>query len=268
MAGHAVGAGGRVAIKTMNYFKTAVIFSVITLGSARAEPSVTVQSKIYASGTVVNEWAQYTLSTAGTVTVKNGANVSFSAGSGITLYPGFSVEAGGLFNATASYSPPYNPGGYYIGITPTLNLVSGDQQYGQVGQFNLLPFDIAIWNTAGTAPLVNAPVLITVNAGGGWLSLTNDANAVLTKTLNLTTDADGTIHAYYQQGTSVSVVSSIQVVAGNQTWQFTTTSYEANGTNPDIDADGIYDTAEAALGLNSTQPTQTSTALGLMVFTP
>jgi hypothetical protein len=111
-------------------------------------------------------------------------------------------------------------------------------------------------------------VLITVNAGGGWLSATNGANAVLAKTLNLTTDADGTVHAYYQQGTSVSVVSSIQVVAGNQIWQFTTTSYDANGSNPDVDADGIYDTAETALGLNSTQPTQTSTALGLMVFTP
>lgn len=63
-------------------------------------------------------------------------------------------------------------------------------QYGQIRQFNLLPFDIAIWNTAGTAPLVNAPVLITVNSGGGWLSATNGIGAVLTKTLQLATDAD------------------------------------------------------------------------------
>jgi len=245
---------------------TFLAFSVVAI--AHAVPDITVQNKDYVGGTVVTEWAQYTLQTGGTVTVRNGANVSFSAGNSITLYPGFSVEAGGTFNATASYSPAYNPGGYYNGITPTLALIAGDQQYGQVGQFNLLPFDIAIWNAAGTAPLVNAPVLVTVNYGGGWLSATNGANAVLTKTLNLTTDADGTVHAYYQQGTSVSVVSSIQVVAGAQTWQFTTFSYAANGTNPDSDSDGIFDTTEAALGLNSTQPTQTSTALGLAVFTP
>lgn len=252
----------------MRLFGAIPLVAVAVVGILHAEPSVTISGRQYLAGVPVAEWAQYTLSTSGTVTVKNGADVRFSAGNSITLYPGFSVETGGIFNATASYNPSYNPGGYYTGITPTLNLVSGDQQYGQVGHFNLLPFDIAIWNATGTAPLVNAPVLLTVNSGGGWLSLTNGANAVLTKTLNLITDADGTVHAYYQQGTSVSVVSSIQVVAGNQTWQFTTTSYEANVTNPDIDADGIFDTTEAALGLNSTQPTQTSTALGLMVFTP
>ena len=59
-----------------------------------AEPSVTVASKDYVSGTVATEWAQYTLSTSGAVTVKTGANVSFSAGSSITLYPGFKIEAG------------------------------------------------------------------------------------------------------------------------------------------------------------------------------
>jgi len=245
-----------------------VFLALAVAGVVHAVPDITVQDKDYVSGTVMAECAQYTLQTGGAVTVRNSANISFSAGNSIALYPGFSVETGGVFNATISYNPSYNPGGYYNGITPTLALIAGDQQYGQVGQFNLLPFDIAIWNTTGTAPLVNAPVLLTVSYGGGWLSATNGVNAVLTKSLQLTTDVDGTVHGYYQQGTSVSVMSSIQVVAGSQTWQFTTFSYAANGTNPDSDSDGIFDTAEAALGLNSTQPTQTSTALGLMVFTP
>lgn len=253
---------------TMHPSNKIALLAFAAASIVHAVPDVTVQNKDYISGTVAAEWAQYTLQTGGTVTVRNAADVSFSAGNSITLHPGFSVEAGGMFNAKASYNPAYNPGGYYNTITPTLALIAGDQQYGQVGQFNLLPFDIAIWNTAGTAPLVNAPVLLTVSYGGGWLSATNGANAVLTKSLQLTTDADGTVHGYYQQGTSVSVMSSIQAVAGSQTWHFTTFSYAANGTNPDSDSDGIYDAAETALGLNSTQLTQTSTALGLMVFTP
>lgn len=252
----------------MHLSKFILAWAVVTASFLRAEPSVTVQNEDYISGTVANEWAQYTLDTSGNVTVKTGANVSFSAGSSITLYPGFKVEAGATFKASASYNPAYNPGGYYNAITPTLALIAGDQQYGQVGQFNLQPFDIAIWNTAGTAPLVNAPVLITVNSGGGWLSSTNGANAVLTKTLQLTTDADGTVHGYFQQGTTELVTSSIQVIAGTQNWQFTTFSYSTTGANADTDGDGISNISETLLGMTSTQPAIPSTVPELMVFTP
>jgi chitodextrinase len=208
----------------MNALKLIVLFVVVALGFVRAEPSVTVSGKTYNTGAVVNEWAQYTLQTGGSVIVKDGANVAFSAGSQITLYPGFSVEPGGTFRATTSAIPSYNPGGYYTGFTPTLALLSGNQQYGTIGQFNLQPFDVAVWNAAGTAPLINAPVLLTVGIGGGWLSETNDTNAFLTKTLYLMTDGDGTVSAYYQQGSTVGVTSYIQVVAGTQILQFTTYS--------------------------------------------
>lgn len=253
----------------MNPFKVILAFLATAL-LAHAESQIIVQSKDYTSGTSQTEWAAYTIDTAGTVVVRSGANIDFSAGSRIVLKPGFKVESGGLFRAKLAAIPEYNPGGYYNGITPTLALIAGDQQYGQIGQFNLLPFDIAIWNTAGTAPLVNAPVLLTVNSGGGWLSATNGSGAVLTKTLQLTTDGDGTVHGYYQQGSTEFVVSSIQVVAGNQTWQFTSYSYAISGANADTDADGISDAAETALGLNSTQITQTTPAatFGLSVFTP
>lgn len=253
----------------MNLLKAAPAFLVMAI-HAHAESQITVQSKDYTSGTSQTEWASYTIDTASSVIVRSGANIDFSAGSRITLKPGFKVESGGLFRAKLAAIPEYNPGGYYNGITPTLALIAGDQQYGQVGQFNLLPFEIAIWNTAGTAPLVNAPVLITVNYGGGWLSATNGSGAVLTKTLQLTTDGDGTVHGYYQQGSTEFVVSSIQVIAGNQTWQFTTYSYATSGANDDTDGDGISDAAETALGLNSTQVTQTTPAstFGLSVFTP
>ena len=203
-------------------FLTGLVLAVAS--TLYAEPNVTVSGKTYNSGSVFNEWAQYTLQTGGVVMVKNGADISFSAGSQITLYPGFSVEAGGAFKATIAAIPAYNPGGYYTGFVPTLALLSGDQQYGTIGQFNLQPFDVAVWNAAGTAPLVNAPVLLTVSVGGGWLSETNGANAFLTKTLYLMTDGDGTVSAYYQQGPTSGVTSYIQVVAGTQILQFTTYS--------------------------------------------
>lgn len=252
----------------MHRFNKAIGLALLLLPLAQAEPEITVSNKDYVGGTTTVEWAQYTVQTAGTVIVRDTANVSFNAGSRITLYPGFKVESGGAFRAAASFNPNYNPGGYYNGITPTLALIAGDQQYGQVGQFNLLPFDIAIWNTAGTAPLANAPVLVTVSYGGGWLSTTNDANAVLSKTLRLTTDVDGTVRVYYQQGAFELVTSSIQVIASSQTWQFTSFAYTTTGANADTDADGISNTAESVLGLNSTQPAQNSTEPGLVVFTP
>jgi hypothetical protein len=240
----------------------------ITATTAVAEPYVTVQPRDYTTGTVANEWAQYSLDTSGNVAVKSGANVRFSAGNTITLYPGFKAEAGATFKTSVSADPGYNPGGYYDSITPTLALIAGDQQYGQVGEFNLQPFDIAIWNEAGTAPLANAPVLITVNIGGGWLATSNGANAVLTKTLLLTTDNDGTVHAYYKQGSTEMVTSSIRVVAGSQDWEFTTFSYSTTGANADTDGDGISNTSETLLGMTSTQPATASTVPELVVFTP
>jgi hypothetical protein len=245
----------------------AIFLAVLAAPFLYAEPSVTVASRDYVSGTVATEWAQYTLSTSGAVTVKTGANVSFSAGSSITLYPGFKIEAGGLSNITVSSIPAYNPGGYYNAITPSLSVIGGNQLYGQVGQFNLQPFDIAVWNAAGTAPLLNAPVLLTVDSGGGWLAATNGVDAVLTKSLQLTTDADGTVHGYYQQGATDFVTSSIRVVAGGQSWVFTTYSY-ATTVGDDTDRDGVSNTAETLAGLNATQVAQQTTTLNLSVFTP
>jgi chitodextrinase len=218
----------------MNYLKGLLVIAVLPFNMVRAEPDVTVSGATYNSGAVVNEWAQYTVQTGGTVTVKNGANVTFSAGSQITLYPGFSVEPGGTFKASASALPSYSPGGYYTGITPTLVIVSGNQQCGAISQFNLQPFDIAVWNTAGTAPLINAPVLLTVSIGGGWLATTNDTNAVLSKNLQLLTDSEGTVRAYYKHGPTVGVTSYIQAVAGTQTLQLETYSSQADTTAPSV----------------------------------
>ena len=234
----------------------------------RAEPSIAIVSKDYNAGAVTAEWAQYTITTSGNVTVKNGADISFSAGNSIKLGPGFKIERGGNFNASVTSSPSFSPGGFYTGKVPLLAVIGGDQQYGQVGQFNLQAFDIAIWNQAGTGPLVGAPVLLTVSYGGGWLSATTGANAVLTKNLILTTDLDGTVHGFYQHGPYDQVTSTIRAVAGTRSWEFTTYAYAINTTISDTDGDGISDKAEVALGLTKTQPAQLSTAPELLVFAP
>jgi hypothetical protein len=199
--------------------------------SLNAEPDTTISGKTYNSGSVDNEWAQYTLQTGGTVTVKDGADVKFSAGNQITLYPGFSVQPGGVFKATVSTSPSYDPGSYYNGTTPTLVIISGDQQYGIISHFNPAPFDIAVFNSSETNPMANAPVLLTVSIGGGWLAATNDTNAVLSKSLKLTTDSDGTVTAYYKHGPTADVTSYIRAVAGPATLQI-----ESYSTSLDTDA--------------------------------
>lgn len=246
-----------------------LVFSLLA-GRLSAEPSLYISGKEYPSGPAVGEWAQYTITTSGNVTVKNGANVNFGAGESIKLTSGFKVEKGGTFKVLVASASSYNPGGYYNGITPTLALIAGDQQYGQIGQFNLLPFDIAIWNAAGTAPLVNAPVLLTVSYGGGMLSKFNGVNGpvVLTKNLTLTTDVDGTVKGYYQHGPYELISSSIQVVAGTRKWQFSTCSYSTTGPNADTDGDGVSNASETVLGMNTTQTAQASTAPELQVHTP
>jgi hypothetical protein len=245
-----------------------LLLTALLPAALHAEPSVAIVNKDYIAGTVASEWAQYTITTSGNVTVRNTANIRFAAGNSIKLGPGFKIERGGTFNASVSSSPSFSPGGFYTGVVPLLAVIGGDQQYGLVGQFNLQAFDIAIWNQAGTGPLVGAPVLLTVSYGGGWLSATNGTNAVLTKNLTLTTDNLGTVQGFYQHGPYDQVTSTIRVVAGTRSWEFTTYSYALNTTGTDTDGDGISNVSETLLNLTSTQPAQLSTAPELLVFAP
>lgn len=202
-----------------------VVAAILTLAAqAWAEPDIIIQNKTYNSGVIATEWSEFTIETQGSVTVQAGANATFTTGDAILLEPGFVVEAGAVFSAKIQATPYYNPGGYYT-VSPLLSVISGGNQFGSVNSFNLQPFDLVIWNAAGTAPLVNAPVMITVDSGGGWLSSTNGAGAILTKTLEVMTDADGTVQAYYKHGSVALTQSNIKVIAGGSYAQLVTTTY-------------------------------------------
>ncbi|MEY4487928.1 MAG: hypothetical protein RIQ79_436 [Verrucomicrobiota bacterium] len=76
------------------------------------------------------------------------------------------------------------------------------------------------------------------------------------------------MHGFHQHGPYDQVTSTIRVVAGTRSWEFTTYSYALNTTGADTDGDGISNSAESLLSLNSTQPAQLSPVAELLVFTP
>lgn len=124
---------------------------------------------------------------------------------------------------------------YYNGATPTVSLLGGDNQYTYVSEFNAVPFDVAIWNTAGTEPLVNAPVSFSVTQGGGVLAATT--NSTTSSLLRLYTDADGTVQLFYKQPSSANIVSHILMTAGAAQLTLTSTSVSAG----DSDSNGLPD---------------------------
>lgn len=97
---------------------------------------------------------------------------------------------------------------------PTITVVGGNNQTGAPGQFNPKPFDIAVWNAAGTEPLVDTDVTFCVQFGGGQLSSDNTAAPLPGLTLTLHTDEDGTVQAYYKQPAVPGILSQIKASVG------------------------------------------------------
>jgi len=57
------------------------------------------------------------------------------------------------------------PADYFNDRTPSLAIVGGNKQASLAGEFNPLPFDVAVWNADGTGPLVNAPITYSIISG-------------------------------------------------------------------------------------------------------
>lgn len=134
------------------------------------------------------------------------------------------------------------PNDYYNGLTPLLALIGGNNQTGIAGQFNAQPFDVAVWNRAGTIPLVNAPVVFTVTQGGGSLATTNIGSPTLFSSGTVRTDVDGTSRAFYRQPAAGGIQSLVTVTAGAATALVFQT--QSTSQLPDSDGDGLLDAWE------------------------
>ena len=116
----------------------------------------------------------------------------------------------GLTNLQA-FQQGLNPIDYYDGKVPILIMVSGDNQQSPPSSFLPLPFVLKVTDNAGN-PLINAPVTFTVADGGGLLA--ENAGGATAPTLQLRTESDGTVAAYYQQPAESEVTSHVIASAG------------------------------------------------------
>ena len=116
---------------------------------------------------------------------------------------------------------------------PTITVLAGDHQTGTPGKFNAKPFDLAVWNAAGTEPLVDTEVTFTVQTGGGVLASSKDPVALPSYTLTLKTDEDGTVQAFYQQPVALGILSQIKASAGSAEIVLETTSLAAGDAGSD-----------------------------------
>jgi Alpha/beta hydrolase of unknown function (DUF900) len=122
--------------------------------------------------------------------------------------------AGNGVTVLQAYLAGTDPNDFYNGAAPTLTIVSGNNQSAWIGQLTSQPFIVSVKNAAGTAPLANAPVIFTVQSGGGQLATTNTGSPALSTTLSLTTDTNGNAQAYYQQPVVEGQQSQVRVSAG------------------------------------------------------
>lgn len=140
-----------------------------------------------------------------------------------------------------------DPQDFYNARAPQLTVVSGDHQNAAAGMFNAQPFVLSVRDASGV-PLANAPVVFTVQSGGGLLSDTR-TGPILVTMLNLRTGADGLVQAFYQQPAQAGVDSTITVAAGGSQVILATTSAPVGGGGGgglpgDADGNGLPDAWE------------------------
>jgi len=105
------------------------------------------------------------------------------------------------------------PNDFYNQVTPSLMLFSGGNQTAAAGTFNVLPFDVAVWNSSANTPLVNAPVTYSVNSGEGYLATSLSGSLRSSQTVRA--DQDGMTKLYFKHGNTAGLTSTIKVAAGN-----------------------------------------------------
>lgn len=226
----------------------------------------------------------------------NGIDDTWETAHGLSLFSDNrnTSPSGSGVTVVQAYVKGTDPNDFYDGTTPSLAIVSGNNQTAPPGQFNPVPFDVAVWNTSGTVPLSNAPITFSVTQGGGSLATSTTGNPQLFTSLTLRTDVDGTAQIYYKQPASAGIQSLITATAGTAspvtflTQNFAQGSGDSDGNglsdaweqlyfghlgidpNADPDGDGVTNLQEFQLGRNPTKIAISDTigAVNLRLYSP
>jgi hypothetical protein len=203
------------------------------------------------------------------------------------------TKANGDGDLMTDFVDPY-PADFYNNTTPTFTILGGNNQFANPSAFNAQPFDVAVWNTAGTSPLANAPVNFSITQGSGLLATTNTGSPSPFSTLLVRTDTLGTAQVFFKQPATGGTLSLITATAGTATplvfqshsiapggdsdgdgmsddWEtFYGLNPAVNDANGDPDGDGLTNLQEYLLGRNPTKSavTDTTGAVNLRVFSP
>ena len=150
--------------------------------------------------------------------------------------PNSSPDGNG-YTLLQDYTAGLNPTNYYSQlvdghagiISPTLAIVSGDNQISSGGQTTANPLVVSVSSSNGGGALVNAPVVYTVASGGGLLSNSLSSSGT-SSTLVTMTDANGLAQIFYQNPSSSGTTSAIAALTGGQSVNFTSSTSAGDGT--------------------------------------
>jgi hypothetical protein len=165
----------------------------------------------------------------------------------------------------------YDSGNAYGTTYPALINSSGAGSVVRAGQTALVPVEFTITG-AGTGK----PVRVSVGAGGGKLFTTSTPAGPGADFLELTTNANGKVLAYYQVGAKPGGLAGIYALAGLSFAKLELTTGLPTSALPgdasgliDSDSDGMSDKLETAInGGTSVNYTSTSPLAGFILLNP
>jgi len=125
------------------------------------------------------------------------------------------------------YSAGTDPTDFYNGAMPVLTVVEGGN--GQPGLNGLLQVRVS---SAAGQPLHSAPVRFSVTAGQSQLATSSDANAALSSTVVIRTDANGLVDSYYRTPAGQSAAGTVSAQAGSAAAQFVFSNQTGSNNQP------------------------------------
>lgn len=132
---------------------------------------------------------------------------------------------------------------YYLGQTPVLIPISGNNQNAVAGAFSQNPLIVQVQDTHGNL-LVNAPVTFTASATGLLAATTNDTPVSI---VNVTTDSLGLaqVYTYSTDGSAATVTATAGPANGTQAQIVFNVSAEQQSVAPTLSlASGTYNSAQ------------------------